>query len=450
MANCILSLIGSTPLVELGRLSRLHGLSVPVAAKIEFFNPGGSVKDRIALAMVEDAEQDGRLAPGGTIVEPTSGNTGIGLALVCAVKGYRLILTMPETMSVERRKLVAAYGAEVRLTPAAEGMAGAVDEAERIRQATPGAVTLGQFTNPANPRCHHDTTGQEIWQQTAGRVDVFVAGIGTGGTLSGTGRRLKELNPAIEITREASKRYLDYMYSMEEAHKVAKAIPKRIATLRARECDPTRLIRSLMTDPRRVGNAKEQLQFAINMYCMASIAQDVDYLDCSLYDLFTPDELYSHYMVRNYQMYLEAGPSAEFGHLLMSDAVPLLRNFVEEADEAIATGYYSASLRYGHDRNVIPLVALMGVEGCDGRESDYRKVDAVWSCWRVTPMATNIQWIFYRKPGCDEILVKFLFNEREVPLHLESDLAPYYRWEDVKRYFEERTVECTKPLNDAQ
>ena len=199
MANCILSLIGSTPLVELGRLSRLHGLSVPVAAKIEFFNPGGSVKDRIALAMVEDAEQDGRLAPGGTIVEPTSGNTGIGLALVCAVKGYRLILTMPETMSVERCKLVAAYGAEVRLTPAAEGMAGAVDEAERIRQATPGAVTLGQFTNPANPRCHHDTTGQEIWQQTAGRVDIFVAGIGTGGTLSGTGRRLKELNPAVRV-----------------------------------------------------------------------------------------------------------------------------------------------------------------------------------------------------------------------------------------------------------
>ncbi len=199
MANCILSLIGSTPLVELGRLSRLHSLSVPVAAKIEFFNPGGSVKDRIALAMVEDAEQNRRLAPGGTIVEPTSGNTGIGLALVCAVKGYRLILTMPETMSVERRKLVAAYGAEVRLTPAAEGMAGAVDEAERIRQATPGAVTLGQFTNPANPRCHHDTTGQEIWQQTAGRVDVFVAGIGTGGTLSGTGRRLKELNPAVRV-----------------------------------------------------------------------------------------------------------------------------------------------------------------------------------------------------------------------------------------------------------
>ncbi len=199
MANCILSLIGSTPLVELGRQSRLHGLSVPVAAKIEFFNPGGSVKDRVALAMIEDAERSGRLAPGGTIIEPTSGNTGIGLALVCAVKGYRLILTMPETMSIERRKLVAAYGAEVRLTPAAEGMAGAVAEAERLRAATPGAVTLGQFTNPANPRCHYDTTGREIWQQTAGRVDVFVACIGTGGTLSGTGRRLKELNPDVRI-----------------------------------------------------------------------------------------------------------------------------------------------------------------------------------------------------------------------------------------------------------
>ena len=199
MANCILSLIGSTPLVELGRLSRLHGLSVPVAAKIEFFNPGGSVKDRIALAMVEDAEQNRRLAPGGTIVEPTSGNTGIGLALVCAVKGYRLILTMPETMSVERRKLVAAYGAEVRLTPAAEGMAGAVDEAERIRQATPGAVTLGQFTNPANPQCHYDTTAMEIWRQTEGAVDVFVACAGTGGTVSGTGRRLKELKPGVRV-----------------------------------------------------------------------------------------------------------------------------------------------------------------------------------------------------------------------------------------------------------
>lgn len=266
-------------------------------------------------------------------------------------------------------------------------------------------------------------------------------------SMAASNERLKELNPAIEITREASKRYLDYMFSMEEAHKVAKEIQPRIAKLRAKECDPSRLIRSLTSNPRRFGDAKQQLQFSIDLYSMASVAQDVDYLEYSLYDLFTPEELYSHYMIRNYQMYLEAGPSAEFGHRVMSDAVPLLRNFIEEADEAIATGNFSASLRYGHDRNVIPLVALMGVEGCDGRESDYRKVDAVWSCWRVTPMATNIQWIFYRRPGSDDILVKFLFNEREVLLHLESDLAPYYRWEDVKRYFEERVVECTKPLD---
>ena len=199
MTNDILSLIGQTPLVELSRLSRHYGLEVPVAAQIEFFNPGESVKDRVALAMVEDAERHGTLAPGGTIVEPTSGNTGIGLALVCAVRGYRLILTMPETMSQERRKLVAAYGAEVRLTPGAEGMAGAVSEAERLRQAIPGAVTLGQFDNPANPRCHYDATGREIWEQAGGRVDVFVACVGTGGTLSGTGRRLKELDAGVKV-----------------------------------------------------------------------------------------------------------------------------------------------------------------------------------------------------------------------------------------------------------
>ena len=199
MMKNILSLIGQTPLVELSRLSRYYGLEVPVAAKIEFFNPGGSVKDRVALAMVEDAERRGTLAPGGTIVEPTSGNTGIGLALVCTVRGYRLILTMPETMSQERRKLVAAYGAEVRLTPGAEGMAGAVSEAERLRQTIPGAVTLGQFDNPANPRCHYLTTGREILEQADGRIDMFVACVGTGGTVSGVGRRLKEHNPATTI-----------------------------------------------------------------------------------------------------------------------------------------------------------------------------------------------------------------------------------------------------------
>ena len=194
-----LSLIGDTPLVSLDRLSARTGLRVPVVAKAEFVNPGGSVKDRVALAMIDDAERRGLLAPGATIVEPTSGNTGIGLALVAAVRGYRLILTMPESMSEERRRLVRAYGAEVRLTPAAEGMAGSVRLADELRRSIPGAVTLGQFDNPANPRCHYDTTGPEIWRQTEGRVDVFVACIGTGGTLSGTGRRLKQLKPGLRV-----------------------------------------------------------------------------------------------------------------------------------------------------------------------------------------------------------------------------------------------------------
>ena len=194
-----LSLIGDTPLVSLDRLSARAGLRVPVVAKAEFANPGGSVKDRVALAMIDDAERRGLLAPGATIVEPTSGNTGIGLALVAAVRGYRLILTMPESMSEERRRLVRAYGAEVRLTPAAEGMAGSVRLADELRRSIPGAVTLGQFDNPANPRCHYDTTGPEIWRQTEGRVDAFVACIGTGGTLSGTGRRLKQLKPGLRV-----------------------------------------------------------------------------------------------------------------------------------------------------------------------------------------------------------------------------------------------------------
>ena len=197
--NNILPQIGRTPLVELGRISRAAGLETPIMAKAEMFNPGGSVKDRVAQAMVEDAEARGILHPGATIIEPTSGNTGIGLALVAAVKGYRLILTMPETMSLERRKLLAAYGAEVRLTPAAEGMAGAVAEALRLRAAVKGSVTLGQFDNPTNPLCHYMTTGREIIEQTGGRVDIFVACVGTGGTVSGTGRRLKEHNGAVRI-----------------------------------------------------------------------------------------------------------------------------------------------------------------------------------------------------------------------------------------------------------
>lgn len=198
-SNNILSFIGNTPLVELGRLSSHEGVSTPVMAKVEFFNPGGSVKDRVALALVNDAERRGLLTPGATIIEPTSGNTGIGLALVAAVKGYKLILTMPETMSIERRKLVAAYGAEVRLTPAAEGMGGAVKAAESLQRSIPGSVILGQFDNQANPQCHYDTTGREIWEQTGGNIDAFVACVGTGGTISGTGRHLKEYNHDIKI-----------------------------------------------------------------------------------------------------------------------------------------------------------------------------------------------------------------------------------------------------------
>ena len=199
IARQLTELIGNTPMVELPRYSAEVGLDRPIVAKVEAMNPGGSVKSRIALAMIDDAERRGLLRPGATIVEPTSGNTGIGLALVAAARGYRLVLTMPETMSVERRKLAAAYGAEVVLTPGGEGMGGAIRRAEELRAATPGAVTMGQFTNPANPQCHYDTTAMEIWRQTDGLVDVFVAGVGTGGTISGIGRRLKELKPGVRI-----------------------------------------------------------------------------------------------------------------------------------------------------------------------------------------------------------------------------------------------------------
>lgn len=199
IAESVLDLVGGTPMVKLARLGREAGAAAKVVAKIESFNPAGSVKDRIALAMIEDAEARGTLRAGATIIEPTSGNTGVGLALACAVKGYRLILTMPETMSVERRRLVEAYGAQVVLTPGAEGMRGAIAKAEALRDRTAGAVILQQFDNPANPARHYASTGEEIWRDTGGEVDILVAGVGTGGTVSGTGRRLKELNPQIKI-----------------------------------------------------------------------------------------------------------------------------------------------------------------------------------------------------------------------------------------------------------
>lgn len=199
IAKQLTELIGHTPLLELTKFSASHGLQTPIIAKVEYFNPGGSVKDRIALAMIEDAEQRGILKPGATIIEPTSGNTGVGLALVSAVKGYKLILTMPETMSIERRNLVKAYGAEVRLTSGKDGMAGAIKAAEELRDSIPGSVILQQFENSANPARHYATTGPEIWQDTDGKVDIFVAGVGTGGTVSGIAKYLKEQNPNVKI-----------------------------------------------------------------------------------------------------------------------------------------------------------------------------------------------------------------------------------------------------------
>ncbi len=193
-ARKIEALIGSTPLVD---LSDLANGNATILGKYEATNPGGSIKDRIAKAIVEDAEKEGRLAPGGTIIEPTSGNTGVGLAMVAAERGYKLILTMPETMSIERRKLAAAYGAEIVLTPGADGMKGAIAKADEIHEATPGSIIAGQFVNPANPRAHYETTGPEIWADTEGTVDAIVAGVGTGGTISGTAKFLKEHKPEV-------------------------------------------------------------------------------------------------------------------------------------------------------------------------------------------------------------------------------------------------------------
>lgn len=194
-----IDLIGHTPLVAFDRIAQKHGANARILAKLECINPSGSAKDRAARSMIEDAERSGRLLPGGTIIEPTSGNTGIGLASVAVPRGYRVIMTMPETMSLERRRLIAAYGAEIVLTPGSKGMQGAVDRAEELHQQIAGSILVGQFENPANPQAHYRTTGPEIWQDTDGTVDVLVAGVGTGGTISGTGRYLKEKNPAIQV-----------------------------------------------------------------------------------------------------------------------------------------------------------------------------------------------------------------------------------------------------------
>lgn len=199
IAGSLTELIGNTPLLRLAKYGKELGLEAEVVAKVEYFNPAGSVKDRVAYAMICDAEQRGLLKPGGTIIEPTSGNTGVGLAMVASIRGYRLILTMPETMSVERRNLLKALGAEIVLTPGTEGMKGAIAKAEELRDNTPGAVILQQFENPANPAAHIATTGPEIWRDTDGKIDIFVSAAGTGGTVSGTGRYLKSQNPAIEI-----------------------------------------------------------------------------------------------------------------------------------------------------------------------------------------------------------------------------------------------------------
>ena len=199
ICRSILDLIGHTPLLELSGYTCRHDLPVRLLVKLEGMNPAGSAKDRVAANMIRRAEEAGSLRPGGTIIEPTSGNTGIGLAAVGAAKGYRVILTMPDTMSVERRALIAAYGAEIVLTPGAEGMQGAADRAEALHASTPGSILAGQFDNPANPEAHELTTGPEIWEDTEGTVDIFVAGVGTGGTVTGVGRYLKTHKPSVQV-----------------------------------------------------------------------------------------------------------------------------------------------------------------------------------------------------------------------------------------------------------
>ena len=213
-------LIGRTPLLELTHIEKKFGLNARVLAKLEYFNPGGSVKDRVAKGMIDDAEAAGALKPGSVIIEPTSGNTGIGLASVAAARGYRIIIVMPETMSVERRQLMKAYGAELVLTEGAKGMTGAIAKAEELAKEIPGSFVPGQFVNPANPKAHFETTGPEIWADTDGQVDYFVAGVGTGGTITGVGRYLKSQNPAVRVVAVEPKSSAVLSTGMAGAHKI--------------------------------------------------------------------------------------------------------------------------------------------------------------------------------------------------------------------------------------
>lgn len=213
-------LIGRTPLLELTHIERKFGLNARILAKLEYFNPGGSVKDRVALAMIDDAEAKGTLKPGSVIIEPTSGNTGIGLASVAAARGYRIIIVMPETMSVERRQLMKAYGAELVLTEGAKGMTGAIAKAEELAKEIPGSFVPGQFVNPANPKAHFETTGPEIWADTDGQVDYFVAGVGTGGTVTGVGRYLKSQNAAVKVVAVEPKSSAVLSTGVAGAHKI--------------------------------------------------------------------------------------------------------------------------------------------------------------------------------------------------------------------------------------
>ena len=213
-------LIGHTPLLELTHIEKIHNLKAKLVAKLEYFNPAGSVKDRIAKAMIDDAEAKGILKPGSVIIEPTSGNTGIGLASVAAARGYRIIIVMPETMSVERRQIMKAYGAELVLTEGAKGMKGAIAKADELAQEIPGAFVAGQFVNPANPKAHYETTGPEIWADTDGRIDFFVAGVGTGGTITGTGKFLKEKNPAVQVVAVEPKSSAVLSTGVAGSHKI--------------------------------------------------------------------------------------------------------------------------------------------------------------------------------------------------------------------------------------